>query len=282
MTHDPRFLVLGATAKTGRRVAEKLTSLGHSVRSVSRSTVPAFDWTTPETWDAVLQDIDAVYITFQPDLAVPGSDKIITAFAQRALANGATRLVMLSGRGEEAAHLAETRLHQSGGDVTVLRANWFFQNFSEDLFLPYIREGVLALPGGDTPEPFIDADDIAECAVACLLDDVHIGKTYELSGPEALTFAEVTSIIGNATGRNIAFVPITLDELDQGLARDGVPDDFRGLIRYLFSEVLDGRNSAPTGDVAAILGRSPVRFSEYATKTARTGIWQKAAQFAAS
>ncbi|HAI30522.1 MAG TPA: NmrA family transcriptional regulator, partial [Thalassospira sp.] len=241
MPTNPRFLVLGATAKTGRRVAEKLIALGHDVRAVSRSTTPAFDWTDPTTWDDVLRDRDAVYVTFQPDLAVPGSDDIIASFAKRALMHGAKRIVMLSGRGEEAAHRAEDALRHSGADATVLRANWFFQNFNEDLFLPYIQQGTLALPAGDTPEPFVDANDIAECAVACLLDQVHIGKTYELSGPSAVTFADVTEMISSVANHPVSFVAITVDELDAGLEADGMPDEVRGLIRYLFSEVLDGR-----------------------------------------
>lgn len=276
MQTNPRFLVLGATAKTGRRVAEKLKIMGHDVRAVSRSTEIAFDWTKPETWDAALTDIDAVYVTFQPDLAVPGSDETIAGFAKLALSKGAKRMVMLSGRGEEAAHRAEEALHHSGIDATVLRANWFFQNFSEDLFLPYIQQGTLALPAGDIPEPFIDTDDIADCAIACLLDDQHIGKTYELSGPEAMTFTDVTKILGDAANRKIDFVPITLDELDEGMKADGIPDDFRGLIRYLFTEVLDGRNSAPTNDVEHILGRKPNSLQNYAQTVAKTGIWSVA------
>ncbi|BDW88565.1 NAD(P)H-binding protein [Thalassospira tepidiphila] len=276
MPTNPRFLVLGATAKTGRRVAEKLIALGHDVRAVSRSTAPAFDWTDPTTWDDALRDRDAVYVTFQPDLAVPGSDDIIASFAKRALMHGAKRIVMLSGRGEEAAHRAEDALRHSGADATVLRANWFFQNFNEDLFLPYIQQGTLALPAGDTPEPFVDANDIAECAVACLLDQGHIGKTYELSGPSAVTFADVTKMISSVTNHPVNFVPITVDELDAGLEADGMPDEVRGLIRYLFSEVLDGRNSQPTSDVYEILGRQPNSLRNFVEEAAKSGIWDVA------
>ena len=276
MSTNPRFLVLGATAKTGRRVAEKLTTLGHDVRAVSRSTTPAFDWTDPTTWDDALHDRDAVYVTFQPDLAVPGSDDVIANFAKRALSHGVKRIVMLSGRGEESAHRAEDALHHSGADATVLRANWFFQNFNEDLFLPYIQQGTLALPAGDTPEPFIDANDIAECAVACLLDDRHTGKTYELSGPNAVTFGEVTKIISEVTNNPVNFVAITLEDLDAGLAAEGMPDDVRSLVRYLFSEVLDGRNSQPTNDVFEILGRHPNSLRNFVEEAAKTGIWDMA------
>jgi len=276
MPTNPRFLVLGATAKTGRRVAEKLIAAGHDVRAVSRSTTPAFDWTDPTTWDDALRDRDAVYVTFQPDLAVPGSDEIIASFAKRALMHGAKRIVMLSGRGEEAAHRAEDALRHSGADATVLRANWFFQNFNEDLFLPYIQQGTLALPAGDTPEPFVDANDIAECAVACLLDNGHIGKIYELSGPSAVTFADVTEMISSVTNHPVNFVAIAVDELDAGLEADGMSNEVRGLIRYLFSEVLDGRNCQPTSDVYEILGRQPNSLRNFVEETAKTGIWDVA------
>ena len=241
-------------------------------------TTPAtpLNWTDPKTWDDALRDRDAVYVTFQPDLAVPGSDDIIASFAKRALMHGAKRIVMLSGRGEEAAHRAEDALRHSGADATVLRANWFFQNFNEDLFLPYIQQGTLALPAGDTPEPFVDANDIAECAVACLLDQGHIGKTYELSGPSAVTFADVTEMISSVANHPVSFVAITVDELDAELEADGMPDEVRGLIRYLFSEVLDGRNSQPTSDVYEILGRQPNSLRNFVEEAAKTGIWDVA------
>ena len=95
---------------------------------------------------------------------------------------------------------------------TVVRCSWFNQNFSEGYMIDGVLTGEVALPAGDTPEPFVDADDIADVAVAALTEDGHEGRLYELTGPRLLTFAEAAAEIAAATGREIAYVPITFDE----------------------------------------------------------------------
>jgi uncharacterized protein YbjT (DUF2867 family) len=127
--------------------------------------------------------------------------------------SGVPRLVLLSGRGEEEAERAERAVRDSGAELTVLRSTWFAQNFSEDYWMEQVQAGEVALPAGDTPEPFVDADDIADVAVAALTDDRHIGELYELTGPRLLTFAEAVLEISRAVGREI---PLRTD-LDRGL-----------------------------------------------------------------
>jgi hypothetical protein len=96
----------------------------------------------------------------------------------------------LSGRGEEEAERAERAVRDSGAELMVLRSTWFAQNFSEDYWREQVLSNEIALPAGDMPGPFVDADDIADVAVAALTDDRHIGELYELTGPRLLTFAE--------------------------------------------------------------------------------------------
>src|ERR671915_286082 len=105
------------------------------------------------------------------------------------------RLVLLSGRGEPEAERAELALQEvvdasAGAEWTILRSTWFMQNFSEDYMLEHVLSGDIRLPAGDVPTPFVDADDIAEVAVAALIDEGHTGQLYELTGPRSLTFAE--------------------------------------------------------------------------------------------
>ena len=88
--------------------------------------------------------------------------------------------------------------------TTIVRSTWFSQNFSEDYWLDYVLSGELAVPAGDTPEPFVDADDIADVAVAALTDDRHIGQLYELTGPRLLTFGDAAVEISRAAGRESA------------------------------------------------------------------------------
>ena len=94
-------LVLGGTGKTGRRVAERLKARGMPTRVGSRSGEPPFDWEDEATWAPALQDVESVYISYFPDLAVQGAVAAVRTFADLAVEAGVGRLVLLSGRGEE-------------------------------------------------------------------------------------------------------------------------------------------------------------------------------------
>ncbi len=269
-------LVLGGTGKTGRRVAERLTARGLPVRIGSRSGRPPFDWGNPATWAPALKGVGAVYISYYPDVAAPGGVEAVSSFAQVAVANGVRRLVLLSGRGEPEAEEAEAAVRASGADLTILRATWFAQNFSEGFMLEPVQQGVIALPAGNTPEPFVDLDDIADVAVAALTEEGHVGQLYELTGPRLLTFAEVAEEIAQATGREIRYVPISIEEYAGAAAQQGLPGEVIELLRYLFGVVLDGRNARVADGVQRALGRPPRDFREYARSAAATGIWAAA------
>jgi uncharacterized protein YbjT (DUF2867 family) len=274
MTNDTQLtLVLGGTGKTGRRVAERLQACNVPVRIGSRSGQPAFDWEDEATWAPALQGTHAAYISFYPDLAVPGAAETVGSFARLAAEHGLRRLVLISGRGEPEAQHAERLVLEAGPDVTVVRCSWFAQNFSEDYLREPVLAGEVALPAGDVPEPFVDADDIADVAVAALTENGHAGEIYELTGPRLLTFAEAIAEIADATGRPIAFVPVTIDEYVSALGEHGVPDEVTSLIAYLFTEVLDGRNAQVTDGVQRALGREPGSFRDYARRAAAAGAW---------
>ncbi|MDQ0473157.1 NmrA family transcriptional regulator [Labrys wisconsinensis] len=270
---DSVTLVLGGTGKTGRRVAERLRRAGHAVRIGSRAGTPPFDWDRRESWDAALAGATSAYVAFQPDLAVPGALETVDAFFRRAAASGVERLVLLSGRGEPEAENAERALQAAGVPWTILRASWFCQNFSESVFLEPIRAGLLALPVGAVAEPFVDADDIADIAVAALTAPGHAGRLYEITGPRALTFADAAAEIARATGRDIAFVQVSPEDYRAALVREGVPQIFVDLVLHLLTTVLDGRNAPTAQGVQQALGRPPRDFTDFARAAAATGIW---------
>ncbi|WP_438302048.1 NAD(P)H-binding protein [Pseudomonas sp. NMS19W] len=272
-SEDQPFLVLGATGKTGSRVSQRLTELGFPVRPGSRHALIPFDWDNPSTWSAALKGVRAVYIAYQPDLAMPGALEILQAFVMQASEHQIKHLVLLSGRGEVEAQDAERIVKNSGIDWTVLRCSWFFQNFSEAHFLEPIIEGQLALPVGHVAEPFVDADDIADVAVQALTRPGHTGKLYELTGPKALTFAEAVQEIGTATGRNIQFTQVPVELYRKELEIAQLPAPWVDLVLYLFTTVLDGRNTPVADGVLQALGRPAKDFSAYAERTASTGIW---------
>ncbi|WP_420578655.1 NAD(P)H-binding protein [Ekhidna sp.] len=269
-----QILVIGGTGKTGRKVVTQLEKRGHQVRVGSRSATPAFDWEDPKTWSPALEGMDKVYITFQPDLAVPGALDAIEGLTKKAAQAGVKKLVLLSGKGEREAELSEQVVMHSGLDYTIVRASWFMQNFSESFFLDPILAGQVALPKPEAKVPYVDTDDIAEVVVEALLDDTHNGKVYELTGPRLITFAEVMKEISLATGRHIAFTPISLEEYIGFLKQADVPSDYIWLIDYLFSNVLDAEgNNVVSPDVEKVLGRKPKDFTEYVLETQKTGVW---------
>lgn len=267
-------MVLGGTGKTGKRVVERLQQRGHSdVRVGSRNATPAFDWEQPETWGNALAGTNTVYITFQPDLAIPTAVATIQQFVTQAVANGVQKIVLLSGRGEKEAQHCEQIVQDLSPRWTIVRASWFNQNFSESFFLDPVLSGTVALPRAEAVEPFTDADDIADVVVEALLDDQLDGQVLELTGPHLLTFKQAVAEISKASGRDIAFQALTLQEYVHLLRDYQVPEGYIWLANYLFTEVLDGRNASVTNDIERVLGRKAKDFATYAQDTAATGVW---------
>jgi uncharacterized protein YbjT (DUF2867 family) len=279
MTNDTKpTLIISSTGKTGSRVAERLEARGVPIRAGSRSADPPFDWEDPATWAAALDGARAAYVSYYPDIAIPGAVEAVTAFADSAIESGVRRLVLLSGRGEEEAQRAERAVRESGADWTIVRCSWFNQNFSEGFFAEGVAAGELALPAASVPEPFVDVDDIADVAATALAENGHVGQVYELTGPRLLTFEEAVGEIAAATGREIRYVPVSIDEYAVAAREHGVPEEVIEFLRYLFGEVLDGRNAYLTDGVQRALGREPRDFSRYAREAAAAGVWSDAAR----
>ena len=279
-TRQEPTLVLGGTSKTGRRVAERLAARGFPVRIGSRSGTPPFDWEDRSTWGPVLEGVGSAYISHYLD-ALPGAAETVGAFAELAVAKGVRRQVLVGGRGEPESERVEAAARDSGAELTILRSTWFAQNFSEGGFLDFVLAGEVTLPAGDTPEPFVDVDDIADVAVAALTEKGHEGELYELTGPRLLTFEQAIDEIAQAANREIRYVPVSMAEFESLLAEQEVPADFVWLLKHLFTEVLDGRNAHLADGVRRALGREPRDFSDYARDAAATGIWDPRAARAA-
>jgi uncharacterized protein YbjT (DUF2867 family) len=268
-------LVTGATGKVGSRVLARLDPLGVPTRGGSRVAAPPFDWARPESWPVALGQASAAFVSYYPDLGFPGGAEAIGAFARSARTAGVERLVLLSGRGEPEAARSEAALQAAGVAWTVLRCSWFAQNFSEHFLLGPVLDGVIALPAENVTEPFVDLEDVADVAVAALLDSGHTGRTYELTGPESLSFGDVAEVIGGATGRTVRHVTLTPAQFVEDAVAAGVPADEAHGLADLFVTVLDGRNAHTTSDVERVLGRPAGSFAAYARRTAATGIWNQ-------
>ena len=269
-------LVLGATGKTGRRVVRRLRAAGVTVRAASRSGEVRFDWAEPDGWAAALAGARSVYLVTVDEHADAVAD-----FTALAVASGVRRFVALSGRGIE--HVgadfgagmaaAERAVRDSGVEWSVIRPNNFDQNFDEDLWHQPLRDGRLALPIGAVPEPFVDVDDVAEVAVALLTGDGHSGRTYELSGPRGLTFAEAVAVISRAAGRPMDYVEVTGEQYLAGLLADGLPEHLAKGLTALFALHRTGVTAEPVDGVRQVLGREPAAFEAYAERAAKEGAW---------
>lgn len=279
MSEHP-ILVTGATGKSGRRVVAQLRARGLPVRAAARNGEHVFDWTDPGTWDAALEGVRSVYI-----VQVDGT-KLVRPFVERAVRHGVRRVVLASGRGIDNPDYAkdsggvleglvdsETAVRESDLEWTITRPGWFAQNFSEGFFADAIRAGELRLPGGDGAASFIDAEDIAEVVVAALTDERHAGRIYELSGPRAVTLAEAVATISEAAGREIRYVPLSVEDYVGELVRQGVPRADAEVFADVVEPLREGRDAYVSDGVQRALGRPPRTFAEFAKSTAAAGGW---------
>lgn len=250
------FGVIGATGKTGSRIADRLEGDGRRVRRLARGTSPAFDWTAPEGWVTALQGVDRLYVAFVPDLAVEGSAAAVSQLVDVASAAGVERLVLLSGRGEDGARAAEDIVLASPVDATIVRASWFSQNFTEGMLAESVAAGYVAVPAGDRVEPFVDVDDVADVAVEALAGSGHAGRVYEVTGPELLGFVDAAALLTETRGHPVAYLPVSLEEFHAAVVEDAglaAADMLTDLCR----EVFDGRNESLGNGVQQALGREP-------------------------
>ncbi len=213
-----------------------------------------------------------MYVAYAPDSSLPGAAEQIGALGERAARAGVTKVVLLSGRGEPEAIPSEDAMVASGIDTTVLRSAWFAQNFSEGPFLGGVLSGTIALPG-NAPEPFVDAEDLADVATHCLTTDGHAGKRYDLTGPRLITFDEAARTIAAASRRNVAFVRVTRDEFTKAASAE-LPLEVAAFLGAMFEGLLDGHNAYLSDDVRRLLGRPARDFSAFVDEAARAGAWR--------
>ncbi|UGT67358.1 NAD(P)H-binding protein [Nocardia gipuzkoensis] len=279
MSEHP-ILVTGATGKSGRRVVSRLRAKGLPVRAAARNGEHVFDWTDCGTWDAALKGVRSVYI-----VQLDGT-QLVRPFIERAVRHGVERIVLASGRGIDDPDYvkdssgvldgildSEAAVRESGLEWTISRPGWFAQNFSEGFFADAIRTGELRLPAGDGAAGFVDAEDIAAVVVAALTEDRHVGEIYELSGPRAVTLAEAVATISEATGREIRYVPISVEDYVAELVRQGMPPADAAAFADVVEPLREGKDEYVSDGVQRALGRPPRTFAEFAQSTAAAGGW---------
>ncbi|WP_033343922.1 SDR family oxidoreductase [Catenuloplanes japonicus] len=256
------ILVLGPGGTVGRRVAARLRATGSEVRPASRSAAVRFDWAEPGTWTAALTGVTAMF------LMAPDGVPVDAAFVDLAARSGVRRAVLLSSRsietmGDARLLSAEQAVRDGGAEWTVVRADWFAQNFDEGFLRPAVDAGTVAIPVGGVRQTFVDAGDIAAVAVAALTGDGHAGATYEVTGPEALSFGEACAIVGTAAGREVRFDG-TAGAYASAMTAFGVPSAQIDRDVAAFAALAAAGDSAPQDTVERVTGHPPKRFADYA------------------
>jgi uncharacterized protein YbjT (DUF2867 family) len=266
--------VLAGRGKSGRRVAAALRAAGHPVRAASRSAEVRFDWQDASTWPAVTDGAGALY------LVAPEDPAPLRPFVDLVQEAGVKRVVLLSGRGRgawrerfgHAMAAAEDVLRGSDLSWTIVGANNFMQNFTEDLWHAPLLAGRLALPTDGVPEPFVDLDDVAAVVAEVLTSDRHTGRTLELSGPTALTFGEAVAAIAAAAGRSIRYDDLAPAAYAEELRAAGL-GEWAAELGGMFEVIREGHVAAPTTTVEDVLGRPPRSFADWVAHIAPTGVW---------
>jgi uncharacterized protein YbjT (DUF2867 family) len=274
-------LVLGGTGKTGSRVAGRLTKLGLSVRTAARNGADVrFDWDDPATHRPALVDIDRVYLV-APVLRTDFAGQV-SGFLDLAEAAGVRHVTYLSAFGidqapPQVAHRAVELDLMGRGAVThsILRPAWFMQNFSETFLKPV--DGVITVPTGDGAEAFVDAEDIAAVAAATLASPgAHTGAQYAPTGPEALTVSDAADVIADVTGQPAKHNDIDRNAWIDGSVAAGVPAEYGEMLRMLTETIASGHGSRPNSDVQNVTGVPPIRFADFARRTAQAWAQQGA------
>lgn len=281
-----KVLVTGATGKVGGELVRRLLAEGREVKAATRRPevarsilghaveVVELDYDATETWDGAVQWADRVFLV--PPPFDPRADERLVPFLDWAVQSGSRHLVLLSAMGIEARErLAlrriEQRVERTGVAWTFLRPNIYMQNFARGFLARMIRDdGVFRLPVEDAHVSFVDGRDVAAVAAAVLADDRHFGRAYTLTGPDALTHAETAALMADAAGREVRYEPVPEESMTRTLLDDGWPADQADTFAGLLAAIREGRRSAVTDDVAAILGRGPTPFRQFAAEHAES------------
>jgi uncharacterized protein YbjT (DUF2867 family) len=277
MTNETRTaLILGGTGRTGSLLADKLARHGVAIRTAARRGADVrFDWDDPTTHAPALANADRLYLV-TPVLRIKYAEQVAN-FLDLAETTGVHHVTFLSAynadqapQGIDIAAVEADLVARNALTHTILRPAWVMQNFADD-HLPVI-DGVITAPSGGGTEAFVDADDIAAVATQTLLNpEPHASARYDLTGPQALTFAEAADIITTVSGRPISYNDIDQEAWISGALAMGVPADYAVMLRWLTNSVITGSGARPTNDIEKVTGRAATSFRAFADRNSK--VW---------
>ncbi len=274
-----KILVIGATGNVGRPLVKALLARGEAVKAASRTGKPVdgaegvvFDVADPMTFPSAFEDVDRAFVMLPSGYTE--AKALLLPIIEAAAARG-VKVVLQSVLGVDADdsipyRQAEIALEKSGVRWVVLRPNWFTDNFI-NYWKPGIdAAGVIAVPAGDGKSSFVDARDIADSAAAALTTDRFDGKAFNLTGPDALGYAEAAALISEAIGRPVAYQAVDDETFVGFLVGAGVPEVYARFLASIFYPVREGWTAVVTGDVQTLTGHPARRVADWVKENAAT------------
>lgn len=266
-------LVTGATGNVGQHVVRQLLDRGIRVRAASTDPAAArgalggdvehvrLDFTDAATWDAAYAGVRSAFLMRPPHLSRPRRQMLPSLSRARAL--GVRSVVLLSLQGAErnpfVPHaVLERWVRGSGLTWTFVRPSFFMQNLSKT-HAADVRRGELVVPAGRGRTSFVDAADVAAVAVAALLDPVvHASRAWTPTGPQALSYGQVTAMLSAVLGRPVTYEAPGLLRYLRHARASGMPDGMVAVTAAIYTACRLGLAAATTDDVRVVVGRPPV------------------------
>jgi uncharacterized protein YbjT (DUF2867 family) len=274
------ILVTGATGNVGSKVAKQLGERGVAFRAFVRDAAKASqvlgndvevvngDFSDPDSIDRGLAGIDTLFISCAGvperaelegnvmDAAVrAGVGKVVKASAHGAEPGSPTAFLDTLGRSEQ--HLKE-----SGLSHVLLRSTFYMTELlqgADDLK----QSGMLFIPAGNAKIAMIDPNDVASVAVAALTEEGHEGKSYHLTGPESLSFADVAEELSGVMGRKIEYVAVPDEGARGAMLEAGLDEWTADNVVALFGVLRGGISAQTTDTVAEVTGRQPRSMADF-------------------
>jgi len=274
MSERPLVLVTGATGNTGTGVVAGLRSAGWPARAACRHPAAVdgaesvrFDWTEPATFAAALDGVERIYLVAPVGVATP--EVLVRPFFDLALEAGVRRVVLLSSSAVAAGDPALGQLHLLVRELfpewTVLRPSWFMQNFvgTHPVADAVRATNRIVTATGDGKVGFIDAADISAVAVAALTSDEPLNTDLVLTGPQALSYADVAAVLSDVAERRIEHVEVSTEELARLLTDAGYDATFAAALASLDDRIRAGGEAIVSPVVEELIGRGPRTFADF-------------------
>ena len=272
-----KILVTGASGNVGKAVVASLLKRGEplvaalptqaAVTDWQQTPAVLFDFGNQQTWEAALDDSDAVFLLRPP--AIADVKTYLFPFIDACLRRDIKHLVFLSLQGVQfniftPHHKVESYMRRREVPYTFIRPNFFMQNLSTIYAADIKNNSELYLPAGNGKTAFIDVRDIGEVVATVMKKSEHIRKAYTLSGPEALTYWQVAGILSDVLQRNITYKNPNVKDYVQRLQSNQFPPDYINVQKMLYFVVRHNFSASTKSDVTALLGRPPTSFEQFA------------------